>query len=221
MIRYMIAATALSVLPVSATAAELIVNGSFEDPTITNSCCSTVPPASLPGWTVGSGNVNVVNGTFASSPTNTNLAFDGLQYLDLVGEGGVGSLSQTFNTVAGSLYTFSFAYSHNLFGGGASSASASFLVDSLGGTVTHNTGSNANLDWQSFSQNFTASGATTTLNFTNLTGAGSNQGILLDAVSIQSAVPEPGTWAMMMLGFGAIGGAMRHARRRKLNLSHA
>ena len=35
-------------------------------------------------------------------------------------------------------------------------------------------------------------------------------------------VPEPATWAMMLLGFGFVGGAMRSAkRRRKLALSHA
>lgn len=32
--------------------------------------------------------------------------------------------------------------------------------------------------------------------------------------SVQSAVPEPATWATMLLGFGLIGGAMRSARRR-------
>ena len=30
-----------------------------------------------------------------------------------------------------------------------------------------------------------------------------------------SAVPEPGTWAMMILGFGMIGGSMRSARRMR------
>ena len=29
------------------------------------------------------------------------------------------------------------------------------------------------------------------------------------------AVPEPGTWAMMLFGFGGIGVAMRTRRRRK------
>jgi hypothetical protein len=33
------------------------------------------------------------------------------------------------------------------------------------------------------------------------------------AASSVAAVPEPGTWAMMLLGFGAIGGAMRRNRR--------
>lgn len=38
----------------------------------------------------------------------------------------------------------------------------------------------------------------------------------------QSAVPEPAAWALMLLGFGLIGGAMRLAkRRRKVSISYA
>ena len=33
---------------------------------------------------------------------------------------------------------------------------------------------------------------------------------------LQSAVPEPGTWAMMLLGFGAIGLGLRNPRRRQM-----
>ena len=33
-----------------------------------------------------------------------------------------------------------------------------------------------------------------------------------------TAVPEPSTWAMMLLGFGGIGMAMKRSRRRKLGL---
>lgn len=32
---------------------------------------------------------------------------------------------------------------------------------------------------------------------------------------VQAAVPEPATWAMMMFGFGAIGVAVRHRKRRQ------
>lgn len=38
---------------------------------------------------------------------------------------------------------------------------------------------------------------------------------------LQSAVPEPSTWAMMLIGFGFVGGAMRSRRRQKLTVSYA
>lgn len=43
--------------------------------------------------------------------------------------------------------------------------------------------------------------------------------LVLDSISINpaslgSAVPEPDTWAMMILGFGAVGALMRQSRRR-------
>lgn len=39
---------------------------------------------------------------------------------------------------------------------------------------------------------------------------------------INGAVPEPATWAMMLLGFGFVGGAIRSAKRRqKLTVSYA
>jgi hypothetical protein len=39
--------------------------------------------------------------------------------------------------------------------------------------------------------------------------------VTFGAAPIQSAVPEPATWAMMIGGFGLVGGAMRSARRRR------
>ena len=47
-----------------------------------------------------------------------------------------------------------------------------------------------------------------------------NQGV--DNVSVfatDSAVPEPATWAMMLLGFGAIGLSLRSAKRRRFRTS--
>lgn len=35
------------------------------------------------------------------------------------------------------------------------------------------------------------------------------------------AVPEPATWAMLLFGFGAVGGAMRSRRRQKITVSYA
>ena len=41
----------------------------------------------------------------------------------------------------------------------------------------------------------------------------------VDNFGVVSAVPEPGTWAMMLLGFGAVGFSMR--RRRQVHLMQA
>jgi hypothetical protein len=41
----------------------------------------------------------------------------------------------------------------------------------------------------------------------------------LGGVTALTSVPEPGTWAMMLLGFGAAGVAMRRSRRRKVLLA--
>ncbi|WP_339693048.1 PEPxxWA-CTERM sorting domain-containing protein [uncultured Parasphingorhabdus sp.] len=55
----------------------------------------------------------------------------------------------------------------------------------------------------------------------NDTSIWNNQG--LNGVSFQSlgAVPEPATWAFMIFGFGAIGGAMRRQRKVNLKVSYA
>ena len=202
-------------LGLSGTASAQITNGGFELPNVTNTCCTTTPPDPLPGWTVTSGDVNVVNGTFSSAAGN--LAYEGLQYLDLIGQANTGSLEQSFATIQGRTYRLDFAYSHNLFGGLGSGA-GSYLVDGLSGSVTHSTGSNSDLDWQTFTNTFVASGSSATLSFTN-TLSGPNAGLFLDAVSI-SAVPEPATWALMIGGFGMVGGAMRR-RKAAVRIGYA
>lgn len=196
-------AGALTLAPASLSAAESLTNGGFEAPVVVGPCCVTSPPTPIPGWTP-TPNVNVVNGTFSSSAGN--LAKEGNQYLDLVGEGGTGSIAQSFATAIGQVYNLRFWYSHNLFSG-LGSASARLSVGSLSDSFTHTGGTNANLAWVFYSNSFTAGSASTTLTFTNTAGA-TNEGVFLDAVSV-TAVPEPSTWAMLILGFGLLGGAMR------------
>jgi hypothetical protein len=48
----------------------------------------------------------------------------------------------------------------------------------------------------------------------SLNGAGDQIRITLTGGDIGSGVPEPATWALMILGFGAVGGAMRARARR-------
>jgi hypothetical protein len=58
---------------------------------------------------------------------------------------------------------------------------------------------------------FTATGGTGSLVFAGITGAG-DLNTAIDVVSV-SAVPEPATWAMMMLGFGMVGYGLRSRRK--------
>lgn len=202
-VKMLLFAGVVGLAPTPLYAAESLTNGGFEAPVVAGPCCITSPPTAIPGWTA-TPNVNVVNGTFSSSAGN--LAKQGNQYLDLVGEGGTGSISQSFTTVIGQIYNLNFWYSHNLFAG-LPSASARLSVGSLSDSITHTGGTNANLAWQYYSGAFTASATNTTLTFVNTAG-GPNEGVFLDAVSVM-AVPEPATWAMLILGFGLVGGALR------------
>lgn len=77
-------------------------------------------------------------------------------------------------------------------------------------------------------RNFTFFGVTSDTAFTSftITGAGSTLGAstVFDNIrfgsAVSAAVPEPATWAMMIGGFGMVGGAMRY-RRRKTTVSFA
>ena len=53
------------------------------------------------------------------------------------------------------------------------------------------------------------------------TDSADNIGPLIDNVrlDVTSAVPEPATWALMILGFGLVGGMMRGSSRRRAALA--
>lgn len=99
------------------------------------------------------------------------------------------------------------------------------LAINLAGDEAHGNGS--------FRYGYDISGAASAgysdLRFIRIDGAGTGPsgfqtGFDLDAIGIAnfSAVPEPSTWAMLLLGFGFIGSAMRFSRRRqKLSVSFA
>ena len=54
----------------------------------------------------------------------------------------------------------------------------------------------------------------------NTFSPGSSSYVTVTTSPVAAAVPEPATWAMMIGGFGAVGGAMRY-RRRKTTVSFA
>jgi Protein of unknown function (DUF642)/PEP-CTERM motif len=69
--------------------------------------------------------------------------------------------------------------------------------------------------WKSATFSLTATAASEVLTFLSIgTPGGIPPAMALDGVSLTGGVPEPGTWAMMLLGFTGIGGVAWMRRRR-------
>lgn len=200
--KLIIAGLAAAALPGIAQAAAF-TNGSFEQGTDPgNFTNADTTSTAITGWTVTSGNVDYI-GTYWT-------AGDGSRSVDLTG-GAPGTLSQTFDTAAGTSYLVRFLLAGNPAGdpsvktlnvSATGGSTASYTFDDTGKTLS-------NMGWTAFTYGFTATGGSTTLSFASTT-AGS-YGPALDGVSV-SAVPEPATWAMMIGGFGLVGGTLRRRR---------
>lgn len=179
-----VGALALAAVATPSNAAELVTNGGFET-------------GNFSGWTLG-GNTGFTGVDTASAHSGTYGAYFGAV-------GSTGTLSQLLNTVAGQTYTVSFWLSNS--GGPTDSFEAS-----IGDTVLQ-TFTNVNA-FQYFNFSFTTpvNGSPSLLKFSFRQDPSYWH---IDDISVQGlagGVPEPATWAMMILGLGAVGAAMRRRR---------
>jgi choice-of-anchor C domain-containing protein len=148
-------------------------------------------------WSITVGNVDLVTqtGGWPAAPQSSPY------YLDLTGNTN-GAIQQAFATTIGQKYDLTFYYSNNP-GGSPHPAMASVQVGSLSDTIQHDGSTTSDLGWTLYTGFFTATTNSTTLSFAELDNC-CNGGVLLDSVSVD-AVPEPATWAMMILGFAGLG----------------
>ncbi|MEO0441195.1 MAG: PEPxxWA-CTERM sorting domain-containing protein [Pseudomonadota bacterium] len=121
---------------------------------------------------------------------------------------------------AGSGLTFS--------AGGMSVTYSDFVIDTatsiLSSTVTMNGGTPGTIDLFTFDDSLNlfltdaaAGGLTTVFGAPDL--GGEQFGVATVDLAVAGAVPEAGTWMMMIGGFGLVGGALRYRRRQSKALS--
>jgi hypothetical protein len=220
-------ALALAVtFPTDANASELITNGNFSagisgfsttydqtdaggylyvtaDPAL---LCSSCFP-SMGDHTTGTGNM---------------LFVDGAGVGDGATPGSHPYYSVTLGVVPNSDYTFSY-YTANLGTGGPNPLLATYLNGVLIGSAFTPTYA----QWTLFTYMFNSGSlSNVTLALSDLTATHSFNDFALDDVSLQGAlpgtpggVPEPSTWAMMLLGFAGIGMALRRRKGRSRALT--
>jgi hypothetical protein len=214
------AVVAATLVSENAARADLLVNGSFENTANFSDGGGDVTElgvgsTAMTGWTVINTDISWIGPTnsfgLTASPGGGNF------FLDLSGfhnGNPAGGLQQTVSTTIGGIYLLTFQLgsdpSFGLQDGvsvTAGSATQSF--------ATTNNGSQSNL-WQQEQLSFTATSTSTIISI--LGNLGENYVGLDDVSLIQtggvSAVPEPSTWAMMILGFCGLGFM---AYRRKQN----
>ncbi|MGO8909306.1 MAG: PEP-CTERM sorting domain-containing protein [Bradyrhizobium sp.] len=226
--RALTAAAALAALTVGsqAFASNLILNGGFDDVSVAAvgaaypglvSPYINVPNFVYPGSPGGPGTIG--NWTFTNGPIQSSgfpdggaglvgtppsggsyfqgpAALSGNQYAFVQDQG---ALSQTFNSALAGATTITF----DVAGRGSSGHGSEQLEALLNGVVI---GSGTTTDFQGF-QLVTLSGTlnagSNTLEFLGLTQL-TDQTAFIEDVNV-AAVPEPSTWAMMILGFAALG----------------
>jgi hypothetical protein len=229
-VRYQLLVSAFAAAMLASTAASaatvVVNNSSFEEVQLHD---GEYRAGSAPGWQVG-GNVGWQNPTtrmFPTVPDGANTAWIGGQ-ANLYA---AGSLYQTFaqSTAANTQYVVNVDIGRR-----ADLALAPFVVELLSGATVVASGTYTEADlapgeFRNFSLTYDAlqgsnlplmlryrvtqaTQAYTQVNFDN---------VRIEANSLASAVPEPATWAMMIVGFGTAGSMVRSARRRDLAAARA
>jgi hypothetical protein len=202
-------ALVFSVTLSTTASANLVVNGSFEAPDIPDNSWSGLNPGSVPGWLADPANVEIWDSL------NGVVSAEGEQHAEL-NSGGTGpfNLWQSFDTVAGQLYTFSFAHrarvanANEQFGAALFDGQITALTGFDAATLIYDSGViNNTSDWTYVSVGFVAVSDLTTLAFKSINPEGTVGNFIDDVSVVVSAPATLGLFSLMLAGFVA-------ARRR-------
>jgi len=195
-----------------AQAATLITDGNFDTP-LSAGTFTTYSASSSFGtgnaWTVANGSVDEIGSYWQAPPT-------GGGSVDLAGNS-AGAIQQSFNAASGS-YNLQFYLSGNPDGGPATKE-VTVTIGSTSANFFYTIGGNSKGSMNYILENlaFTSACGSNLLTFQS-DDKDSPFGAVIGGVSV-SAVPEPATWMMLLLGFGGIGWMLRASRRQTASLA--
>lgn len=152
----------------NAVAANLLVNGSFEQPGCSSNCILDTPAKAnfITGWTTFLSGVEYFN---VPASLGGSVAADGVVIVDLANYvyGNGGGIQQNFATTVGAKYRLTFSAGNSRYAN--RSGDGVIEVKVAGQSVTFNTPSakGAAVEWSTLTYDFTATSAQTTLAFSN------------------------------------------------------
>lgn len=195
------AALAAAAASAPALATNMVINGSFDQPSVGGAWGQYT---AIPGWTSDTGDFIEIGRAGVYGATCFT---PGCQVLE-VNANRLGSVSQVVTGLkVGSAYELGWAFA------GRANAGPQWLdvlIDGRSIAVQH---SNGFAGWLEKGHRFVADAAEARITFASRdVGGRQSYGNLITDVQV-AGVPEPGAWAMFITGFGMIGGAVRRRRQ--------
>jgi len=204
-----IALVALAALSATASAANLLVDGSFESITQAAGTWSTY--TSVPGWTVTKADGSATSTGLEVRNNVAGTAEDGSNFIELDGYEN-DAIKQSFATAVGHEYEVSFWFADRA---GVAATSQGFSANVTSGASSSGTGFGAIGDngaaWHLITLDFVA-GSTTSVFSIKGTGTSDSLGTSFDNFSV-IAVPEPGTVGLFAAGLAILGLSARRRRQ--------
>lgn len=190
----------------TARADNLLVNPGFELPAGNSYVALLGNSTAITGWKTVLSGVEWFNAVPYGGAADGVMIVDLANYTYLNG----GGIEQTFATEAGR--TYDLAFSLGTLAGYGRDGTAHIDVTVAGNTTGYDlVNYTAHTAWTPVSLSFQATGATTTLRFTNTQNPNLHFAYV-DGVSAVAAVPEPESWALLLGGLTLIGAIARRRR---------